>query len=124
MVTAQARRKRASTATHGATEFSFNGSHIYADKDEYVAKKLIFEIKKVEFQEKAGFEGSARWAITVSPKDGRPDEIITLQSNDGRDEQLYAAQAHLARGGAIRNVRLTKSGKPYYLDTVREEESP
>jgi hypothetical protein len=115
-----ARNERARTS-HEVTEFSFNGVASYADKDEYVAKKLVFDIKKIEFQEKAGFEDSDRWAVSVSPKDDRPDEIITLQSNEGRDAQLYAAQAHLAKAGAIRNLRLVRSGKAFYFENAGEE---
>jgi hypothetical protein len=124
MQTQSARTKRASTTSNGATEFPFSSVALYADKDEYVVKKLVFDIKKIEFQEKAGFEGTNRWAVTASPKDGRPDEIITLQSNEGRDEQFYAAQAHLVKAGVIRTVRLIRSGKAFYFENAGKEDTP
>jgi hypothetical protein len=123
MVIQTARSKRAPTI-EAATEFSFNSVSPYADKDEFVAKKLIFTIGRVTFEEKAGFEGSDRWAVLVSAADDRPDEIITLQSNDKRDEQLYAAQEHIAKHGPIRNVRLIRSGKAYYFERVAENKAP
>jgi hypothetical protein len=121
MKTQTARGKRAPTASNGSTEFSFSSVALYADKDEYLAKNLIFTIKGVEYQEGAGFEaGSDRWAVTVAPNDGRPDEIITLQSNEKRDELLHAAHEHITKHGPIQNVRLTRSGKAFYFDTVAE----
>jgi hypothetical protein len=113
--------KRASTSSNGTTEFSFSAVASYADKDEYVSKNLVFTIKTIEFQEGAGFEGTDRWAVTVAPDDGRPDEIITLQANPKRDDQLKSAKEHIAAHGPLRNVRLTKSGKAYYFDTVAEK---
>ena len=66
----------------------FSSGPLYADNDEYLAKRLIFTINAIEFQEKAGFENSDRWAVYVPADDGRPDEIITLSSNDKRDAEL------------------------------------
>jgi hypothetical protein len=117
------RDKRASTTSHDAAEFSFSNGPLYADNDEYLAKRLIFTINAVEFQEKAGFEGADRWAIYVQANDARPEEIITLQSNDGRDAELYAAAAHIEKHGPIHNTKLVKSGKAYYFRNA-ESESP
>jgi hypothetical protein len=103
--------------------FSFSSVPLYADKDEYVAKKLIFTINNIELQEKAGYEAADRWAATVSPKDGRPDEIITLQANEKRDQQLQAARAHLEANGPIYNVQLVKRGKSFYFNTITEAKS-
>ena len=58
--------------------------------------------------------GQDRWALTVKVAD-RDREILSLGCNPKRDEQLAAAQAHLARGGTIKNVRLRRSGNAYYL---------
>jgi len=114
------RGKRDSTPSHDADEFSFSGIALFAEKDEYLEKGLIFTIKAIEYQETAGFEGAPRWAITVAPSDGRPDEIITLQANEKRDQQLQAAEKHIAARGPIHNVRLAKRGKAFYFDTVAE----
>ena len=98
--------------------FSFSRIPLYSEKDELIAKKLIFTIKSIEFQEKAGFEQTDRWAVTVSVDDGRPDEIITLQSNEKRDAELQTAAAHIAKHGPIHNTQLVKSGKAYYFRTA------
>lgn len=45
----------------------------------------------------------------------RDPEILTLGANPKRDEQLRSAQAHLQRGGSIKNKRLRRSGGAYYL---------
>ncbi len=82
-----------SKQTQSATDFSFSTVPLYADKDEYVAKKLVFTIKAIEYQEHGGFEGADRWAITVTARRWPPDEIITLQSNEKRDQQLQAAKS-------------------------------
>ena len=115
MKTETTRGKRAPTTSHGSTEFSFSTGALYADKDEYVSKKLVFTINAIEFQEKRGFEGADRWAVDVSVADGRPDEIITLQSNEERDAELQSAAAHIENHGPISNTTLVKSGKAYYF---------
>jgi hypothetical protein len=114
------RAKRESVSSNGATEFSFSTGAPYADKDEYISKNLVFTINAIEYQAEAGFEGGPRWSVTVSPSDGRPDEVITLQANPKRDDQLRAARDHIAAHGPIQNIRLTKSGKAYYFDTVAQ----
>ncbi len=106
------------------TEFSFSSATPYADKDEYLSKNLVFTIKAIDYQENAGYEGADRWAATVSPNDGRPDEIITLQANEKRDAELQAAAAHIAKRGPIANTKLVKSGKAYYFRKAAETESP
>ena len=63
-------------------------------KNKFLAKKLVFTIKSIEYEEQAP-EGAPRWSITVTVDDGRPDEIITLQTNEKRDEQLQAPKAYL-----------------------------
>ena len=115
MKTETTRGKRALTTTNGSAEFSFSTGALYADKDEYISKKLVFTIKGVEFQENRGFEGANRWAVTVAVDDGRPDEIITLQSNEERDAELQSAAAYIENHGPIRNTTLVKSGKAYYF---------
>src|SRR5690349_13170854 len=95
--------------------FSFSSGVLYADKDEYIGKGLVFTINAIEFQEKAGFEQTDRWAVMVTVDDGRPDEIITLQSNERRDAELRAAADHIAKHGPIPNTQLVKSGKAYYF---------
>lgn len=119
MKSQSARAERAPT-TKDATEFTFSSGAQYADKDEFVAKGLVFSITVIEFQEGAGYEGADRWAITVSPEGGRPDEIITLQSNDNRDAELRAAAEHIAKRGPIANTKLVKSGKAYYFRKAAE----
>jgi len=98
--------------------FVFESGTLYADKDEYAEKSLAFEIHSITFEPNAGFEGHDRWSIRAVPSDGRGEELITLQSNEKRDEQLRTAQAYLAAHGPIKNVRLKKSGKTFYLETV------
>ena len=115
MKTETTRDKRAPTTPNGSAEFSFSTGALYADKDEYVSKKLVFTINTIEFQEGRGFEGADRWAVTVSVDDGRPDEIITLQSNDERDAELQSAAAHIENHGPIDKTTLVKSGKAYYF---------
>ncbi|MGA8534266.1 MAG: hypothetical protein WB615_09190 [Candidatus Tumulicola sp.] len=111
-------RKPSSPPANGAAEFLFSSGILYADKDEYVEKELVLTINAIEFQKKAGFEQSDRWAVTVTIDDGRPDEIITLPSNEQRDAELQDAAAHIAEHGPICNVQLVKSGKAFYFRNV------
>jgi hypothetical protein len=111
--------ERANTS-NDATKFSFSTVPLYAEKDEFLAKKLVFTIKSIEYEEHGGFEGAPRWPITVTVDDGRPDEIITLQANEKRDQQLQAAKAHLDANGPIHNVQLAKRGKAFYFNTIIE----
>ncbi len=109
-----------SKQTQSAADFSFSTVPLYADKDEYVAKKLVFTIKSIEYEEHGGFEGAPRWSTIVSVNDGRPDEIITLQANEKRDQLLQGAKAHLEAHGPIHNVQLVKRGKTFYFNTITE----
>lgn len=124
MKTAAARNSRSKTTSGDATDFSFSNAPFYAEKDEYIAKNLIFTLKTIEYQVKAGFEGRDRWAIRVSPDDGRLDEIITLQANTKRDAELQAAADHIEKCGPIANVKLVKSGNAYYLRNALETSRP
>lgn len=98
----------------GNDTFSFGSATAYADNAEYAEKGLAFAILTIAFEPGRGYEGRDRWAVTVKAEDRDP-EIMTLGANAKRDEQLRAAQAHLARGGAIKNVRLHRSGNAYYF---------
>jgi hypothetical protein len=109
-----------SKQTQSPTGFSFSTVPCYAQKDEFLAKKLVFTIKSIEYEEHGGFEGAPRWSITVTVDDGRPDEIITLQANEKRDQQLQAAKAYLDANGPIHNVQLAKHGKAFYFNTTAE----
>lgn len=115
MSTKNSREARESTTSRDEVEFSFSSGAVYADLDEYLAKGLIFTIRSIAFEPNAGYEGADRWAITIAPDDGRPDEIITLQSNAKRDAELKAAAAHIAKHGPMPNIKLVKSGKAYYF---------
>ena len=106
--------------TQSAADFSFSTVPLYAEKDEYLAKKLVFTIKSIDYEEHGGFEGAPRWSITVSVDDGRPDEIITLQANEKRDQQLQAAKAHLEAQGPIHNVQLAKQGTSIRVCTLSQ----
>ena len=107
-------------STESATGFSFSTVPLFAEKDEFLAKKLVFTIKSIEYEEHGGFEGAPRWSITVTVDDGRPDEIITLQANEKRDQQMQAAKAHLEAHGPIHNVQLAKRGRAFYFNTIAD----
>jgi hypothetical protein len=96
--------------------FSFQSVVPYADKDEYAAKALLFDIESIAFEPNEGFDGKDRWSVRVTPYDGRGEELITLQSNEKRDEQMRRAAAHIQSHGAIKNIRLKRSGKTYYFE--------
>ena len=114
--------KRNTQSTRGKTavsetveNFSFGSGHLYADNAEYASQNLSFDILAIAREVGRGYEpGKDRWAITVKPAD-RDCEILTLSCNPKRDEELAAAQAHLARGGTIKNKRLHRSGSAFYL---------
>jgi hypothetical protein len=109
---------------HDGPEFSFSTGLLYADKDEYLAKGLVFTIKSIEYQKGAGFDNRDRWSATISLADGRPDEIITLQANDKRDAELRAAATHIEKHGPIGSTKLVKSGKAYYFRKAEETKKP
>ncbi|MGA8474038.1 MAG: hypothetical protein WB681_03130 [Candidatus Cybelea sp.] len=95
-------------------KFSFGTGHVYADNLEFASKGLRFDILEIKFEPGRGYEGHDRWLVTVKVADREPEQL-SLGSNPGRDQQLRDAQAHLARGGKIENVRLRQSGKAYYF---------
>jgi hypothetical protein len=113
--------KRNTQSTRGKTvvsetaeNFSFGSEHSYADNDEYASKKLTFDVLAIAREPGRGYDGKDRWALTVKATH-RDCEILTLGCNPKRDKELAGAQAHLARGGAILNKRLRRSGNAYYL---------
>jgi hypothetical protein len=109
--------QKQNSAEPAADEFSFDSvGSPFADKSEYIEKKLTFRILAIEREEGRGFDDGDRWAVTVEPNDGRGAEIITLGCNEQRDAKMIAAQQNLAARGPIPNVRLKKSGKAYYFD--------
>ena len=102
-------------ASDTSTNFSFGSGRSYADAVEYASKGLTFDVLAIARETGRGFEpGKDRWALTVKAAD-RDCEILTLGCNPKRDEELAAAQAHLARGGSIKNKRLHRSGTAFYL---------
>jgi hypothetical protein len=103
-----------STVSETVEKFSFGSGHAYADNSEFASKGLRFEILEIMFEPGRGYEGHDRWLVTVKVADREPEQL-SLTSNPGRDQQLRDAQAYLARGGAIKNVRLRQSGKAYYF---------
>jgi hypothetical protein len=103
-----------STVSETVEKFSFGSGHAYADNSEFASKGLRFDILEIKFQAGRGYEGHDRWLVTVKVVDREPEQL-SLTSNPGRDQQLRDAQAYLARGGKIENVRLRQSGKAYYF---------
>jgi hypothetical protein len=99
-----------------AEAFSFQSVSPYAEKDEYISKALLFDVQAITFEPGAGFDGQDRWSIRVVPHDGRGEELITMQSNEKRDQQMRGAAEYIESHGAIKNVRLKKSGKTFYLE--------
>jgi len=94
--------------------FSFGSGRLYADNAEYARESLAFDVLEIVREAGRGYDGKDRWAITVKAAD-RECEILTLGCNPKRDGELSAAREHLARGGAISNKRLRRSGDAYYL---------
>ncbi len=94
--------------------FSFGSTGSFADNDEFVSKDLAFDILAIAFEPGRGYEGGDRWAITVKVSD-RDCEVMTLGANAKRNEQLREAQAHLERGGSIKNARLRRVKNAYYF---------
>ena len=103
-------------ASDKVAAFRFQAGIPYADKDEYAAKGLVFEIRSIDYEAKAGFEGQDRWSICVLMGDNRGSELITLQCNDKRDEQMRSAKAFIKAHGAIKGSRLKKSGRTFYFE--------
>jgi hypothetical protein len=109
--TPQRKRRNAPPSQGG---FRFGAGRAYADNAEYAEKGLLFDILAIEYEPGRGYEGRDRWALTVKTKDRDP-EVLTLGANPKRDEQLRGAQAHLKRGGSLKNKRLRRLGSAYYL---------
>jgi hypothetical protein len=107
-------RRGKSTVSEPAEKFSFGSGHQYLDNAELASEGLHFDILEIKFDPGRGYQNQDRWLITIKFPEGEP-ELLSLGSNPGRDQQLREAQAHLARGGKITNVRLRQSGKAYYF---------
>ena len=108
-----------SRSENDSTEFSFGPTSPFADKSEYVDKKLLFTIREIELEIGRGFEGADRWSVTVEPDDERGTETLTFGCNKERDRQFSSARKYIAARGPISGVRLKKSGNAYYLETAR-----
>ena len=97
------------------TKFSFGSGHAYADNAELASKGLRFEILEIKFNTgwrllKAMIVGSSRSRSPIE----KPSSSVSVRIPDVI-QQLRDAQAYLARGGKIENVRLRQSGKAYYF---------
>jgi hypothetical protein len=103
-----------STVSETVEKFSFGTGRTYLDNAEIASKGLRFDILEIKFDPGQGYQNQDRWLITVKFPEGEP-ELLSLGSNPGRDQQLRDAQAYLARGGKITNVRLRESGKAFYF---------
>lgn len=102
------------TVSETVEKFSFGSGHTFLDNAELASKGLRFDILEIKFDPGRGYQNQDRWLITIKFPEGEP-ELLGLGSNPGRDQQLRDAQAYLARGGKIENVRLRQSGKAYYF---------
>lgn len=112
---------KTSDSTHGNStisetieKFSFGSGNTYLDNAELASKGLRFDILEIKFDPGQGYQNQDRWLIKIKFADGEPG-LLSLGSNPGRDQQLRDAQAYLARGGKITNVRLRQHGKAYYF---------
>ena len=103
-------------ASDEVAAFRFQAGIPYADKNEYAAKGLVFEIRSIYYEANAGFEGQDRWLICVHADKDRGEELITLQCNDKRDAQMRSANAFIEVHGAIKGSRLKKSGRTFYFE--------
>src|SRR5438552_44718 len=106
-------KPRRQSSSEGAG-FTFSSAIPYATKDELLEKDLSFTVKAIECQPSRGFDNQDRWAITIEPDDDRGEELLTFGSNEKRDALLKTAATFIKQQGAIRHVRLGKSGKAYY----------
>jgi hypothetical protein len=99
------------------SEFVFKNGFQYAEKDEYIAKALTFEILAIDFEKNGGYEsGQDRWLVHVLVNDGRLDkELLSFGTNPARDEQFRSAQAFIESNGPIKDARLEKRGNAYYI---------
>jgi hypothetical protein len=102
------------TVSETVEKFSFGSGNAYLDNAELASKGLRFDILEIKFDPGKGYQNQDRWLVTIKFPEGEPG-LLSLGSNPGRDQQLRDAQAYLARGGKIENVRLRQSGKAYYF---------
>ena len=114
MATTPDSQRGKSTVSETVEKFSFGSGNAYLDNAELASKGLRFDILEIKFDPGRGYQNQDRWLITVKFPEGAP-ELLSLGSNPGRDQQLRDAQAYLARGGKITNVRLRQSGKAFYF---------
>jgi hypothetical protein len=100
-----------------SNEFVFKNGSQYAEKDEFIAKALTFDILAIDFEKNGGYEaGQDRWLVRVLVNDGRPDEeLMSFGTNPARDEQFSSAQAFIESNGPITNAHLEKRGNAYYI---------
>jgi len=103
-----------STVSETIEKFSFGSGNAYLDNAELASKGLRFDILEIKFDPGQGYQNQDRWLVTIKFPEGEPG-LLSLGSNPGRDQQLRDAQAYLARGGKITNVRLRQHGKAYYF---------
>lgn len=103
-----------STVSETIEKFSFGSGNAYLDNAELASKGLRFDILEIKFDPGQGYQNQDRWLISIKFPEGEPG-LLSLGSNPGRDQQLRDAQAYLARGGKITNVRLRQHGKAFYL---------
>lgn len=102
------------TISETVEKFSFGSGHAYLNNAELASNGRRFDILEIKFDPGQGFQNQDRWLITIKFQEGELG-LLSLGSNPGRDQQLRDAQAHLARGGKITNVRLRQSGKAFYF---------
>lgn len=98
---------------------------LYASKDEHIDKGLLFDIKNVEFQRAAGYEGADRWLLTIDtiyPNGMTVNEIMSFGVNEKRDEQMRAAIVYIKKNGPVKSCRLAKSGNAMYINVATEAE--
>jgi hypothetical protein len=90
---------------------------LYADKDEYTSKELIFDVTKIEFGRGTGYQGQDEWLCTLAVA-GREPEVMSFGRNPKRDALMKQAHEQLVTGEPIRNITLRKSGNAYYFNEV------
>jgi hypothetical protein len=102
------------TVSETVEKFSFGSGHQYLDNADLASKGLRFDVLEIKFDPGQGYQNQDRWLVTIKFPGGEPG-LLSLGSNPGRDRQLRDAQAFLARGDKITNVRLRQHGKAYYF---------
>lgn len=107
----------------GQGGFNYAGENIfYANKDEYVDKKIEFEVLDAIFEKGEGYKGEDRWVVITKQKDGTR-EAMTFSSNEGRDENLKKAKQWLSKGKSLPRNVLVLSGRAHYINAVRDDSS-